>query len=896
MLKTEAIKQFLLNITHRDLANLYTRNMEVQVNVAQGHGSRAEGEYKGKHWVGWTDGNETWKSFRIPWNASTKPEYIDNNINFNLGLHAEAIGMTGWDWKNKVSRWVAFDFDSLVEHKKGLTSSELMSIQDEALKLPYLTIRKSTSGNGLHFYIFFEVPPETKNHNEHQALARSILGQLAAETGFDFQNKVDACGGNMWVWHRKMTKENKGLELIKAPTVNFNKIPPNWHDHIKVVKGNKNKTLPQTIENQTEQLTDLDRTFMELAGQHIREPLDNEHRKLINYLKQIDAVWWWDQDNNMLVTHTIHLKEAHENLNFRGIFNTSSSHSSSHNCFCFPLRRGAWAVRRFTPGVQEHESWEQDGSGWTRCYYNSDPTLSTASRNHSGVEHPSGGYVFREAEQAQKAALALGIDFDLPNWALGRPTRLKTHKDGRLTAEIDKENVDNPEKMKGWIPEGRKWKRVFNIHLNNKLDSPTHQNFDDIIRHLTTEQSVDCGWVVKSDNTWVEEPLSHVKLALKSLGLNDKDTNCVLGDNIFKRWSVVNKPFQPEYPGDRQWNRDACQLNFLPSKGDRLHFPTWRRILTHVGNNLTSALLDFPWAQDNGILTGYDYLKCWIASLFQYPNEPLPYLFLFGPENSGKSIFHEALSLLITSSGYKDGKTALLSQQNFNGELKSAIICYIEETNLSQRNQTAYTRIKEWVTGQYINIHPKGGTPYLVKNSTHWVQCGNDISYCPVFPGDTRITMIHVTVPDTLIPKNDIFIRLKKEAPDFLGEIMHLDLPKSCDRLNLPVITTSEKYVLQKQNQNALEEFISENCFEAPGYRIKFSEFHSKFVQWLDSTEVDNWSIRKLGRTINLPFVKGRNMKDGQFYIGNISWEKPEEKRLPYTVIDNKLVAKNEHV
>jgi hypothetical protein len=802
--------------------------------------------------------------------------------------------MTGWDWYNKVSRWVAYDFDSIMSHKQGLTTQELLSIQEEALKIPYLTVRKSTSGNGLHFYIFLD-SVKTNNHNEHQALARAILGQLAAETGYDFSNTVDVCGGNMWVWHRKMTKENEGLKLIKQGGL-LTKIPANWKDHIKVVSGSRRKNMPQVIEQQVENISNLDKTFMELVGQYIREQLDEEHKKLISYLKQIDAVWWWDQDNNMLVTHTTHLKETHENLNLRGIFNTNSSHSSPHNCFCFPLRRGGWVVRRFTPGVQEHESWDQDGSGWTRCYFNTDPNLSTASRNHEGIEHPSGGYVFREAEQAQKAALALGADLNLPNWALSRESKLKTHKDGRLTVEINKESDDNPEKMKGWVPEGRKWKRIFNTYINNTLDSPDQRNYDDVIRHLTTEDFNDCGWVVNSDNAWVEEPLNHVKLALRSLGLMDKDVQAILGDNIFKRWTIVNKPFQPEYPGDRQWNRNACQLNYIPSKEDKLHFPTWRRILEHVSYNLTPALENFQWAKDNGILTGYDYLKCWVASIFQYPHEPLPYLFLFGPESSGKSIFHEALSLLVTFNGYRRAEQALLSQQGFNAELKSAIICVIEETNLSQRTKTAYTRIKDWVTSPFISIHPKGGTPYLVRNSTHWVQCSNDITYCPVFPGDTRVTMIHVNhIPENKWEnKNDIFIKLKKEAPDFLGELLNLELPKSPDRCRVPVIATTEKVLLQKQNQDALEEFINEFCHHAPGFKIKFSDFYERFFKWLDVTETGDWNNRKVGRSIPLPFVKGRSRKDNQFYIGNMSWQPEEERRLPFTVVDNRLVAKND--
>ena len=894
MLHTEAIKVLLLKLSRPDLAKLYNSNMEVQVNVAQDGGTRTEGEFKGKFWHGWTDGITTWKSFRIPWNAATEPQYEDRELKFDLAAHAEAIGLTGWDWKNKVSRWVAFDFDSLTGHNQGLTTNELDLIQLKASEVPWITVRKSTGGTGIHFYVNLNPPIPTDNHNEHAALARAILSQLAAATGFDFENKVDICGGNMWVWHRRMHPDN-GLILIKEGEP-LTSVPPNWRDHIKVVSGRRRKNLPQAIEQQS---TDLDNTFAELTGQYVREQLDDTHKTLINWLKENNCLWWWDQDNNMLVTHTIHLKDAYQALNLKGIFDTISTgkeKGADHNCFLFPLRKGGWVVRRFTPGVKEHETWDQDGGGWTRTYFNIDPTIPTASRNYSGVEHPSGGYVFQEGESAQKAALTLGADLDLPAWALGRPTKLKTHKDGRLIAEVNKENTDNPGKMAGWIPEAGKWKKIFSTFLTSPVDSES-RNYDDIIRHITTEQNTDCGWVVKADNTWVQEPLIHVRYALRSFGLKDADVASILGSNIFKKWMLVNKPFQPEYPGDRQWNREACQLQYTPSKNDKLTYPTWLKILNHVGENLTEPLKAEPWAASNNILSGADYLKCWVASMFQHPEEPLPYLFLFGPEASGKSVFHEALSLLITRTGYQRAENALLSQQGFNSEIKNAILCVVEETNLSNKNKIAYTRIKDWVTSSLLPIHPKGGTPYMSANTTHWIQCSNDITFCPVFPGDTRITMIYVdAIPEEQWEnKRDLMAKLKKEAPDFLGEIMRLDLPQSTDRLNVPVITTSEKAILQKQNQNALEQFIDEQCYHAPGYTIKFSEFYEAFIKWLDTSEVYNWSKQKVGKSLPIPVVKGR-IGGSHFHVGNISFSEPEEKRPALTVISNNLVPKETKV
>jgi len=894
--RTQAIAALLTARTHPDLAQLYNFNMEVQVNVAQDGGERTDGEYKGKRWIGWTDGIQTWKSFRIPRNAATNPEYTDRDMTFDLAEHAEGIGMTGWDWVNKCSRWLAYDFDSIVGHTSGLTHTQLLDIEDMAKSVPWVTLRKSTSGNGLHLYVTLHTPEPTANHNEHAALARAVLGQLAAITGFDFQSNVDICGGNMWVWHRKMAG-TPGLTLVKQGSL-LTEIPPNWREHVKVITGTRRKNLPQTIEEQAESKDGLDDVFSELTGQYTRQKLESEHKRLIEWLRANNSVWWWDADNNMLVTHTYHLKEAHEQLGLRGIFNTNAEgkeRGADHNCFLFPLRRGAWAVRRFTPGVREHESWEQDGSGWTRCYYNMEPRLSTAARSFKGNEHPGGGYVFRIAEDAQKAALTLGVDLSLPTWALARPTKIKEHKDGRLIVEIDRESHDDPRVMTDWVDESKSWKRVFNVKIDKPSDHES-RNFDDVIRHIVADQGGDAGWVIRTDDRWFDEPLTHVRAVLSSMGMKSSDAAVVIGDNVLRNWKLVNRPFEPEYIGDRQWNRNACQLMFSPSKQDDLHFPTWSRILSHVGRNLNDAVRFNKWAQAACITTGADYLKCWIASLFQCPGEPLPYIFLYGPEASGKSIFHEALALLISHTGYKRAESALTNGSGFNGELANAVICAVEEINLTAHsNKTALQRIKDWVTSPHLLIHTKNQTPCMTRNTTHWIQCANDPAFCPVFPGDTRITMIYVEpVPkENWMNKRDIFNSLVKEAPDFLGEVMRLELPTPVDRLNIPIIETADKTYHQSLAQNPVQSFIEEHAHIVPGAKIPFGEFYDKFIDWLGPVESQNWSKHKITRNLQPPVVKGRDSSDKHF-IANLSFTPaPDGWAAPFlTVVQGHLISK----
>ena len=55
--------------------------------------------------------------------------------------HAEGIGMTGWDWQAPRSRWVAFDFDSLTGHAKGvgITDEELEKVKQAAMRCPIMS-------------------------------------------------------------------------------------------------------------------------------------------------------------------------------------------------------------------------------------------------------------------------------------------------------------------------------------------------------------------------------------------------------------------------------------------------------------------------------------------------------------------------------------------------------------------------------------------------------------------------------------------------------------------------------------------------------------------------------------------------------------------------------------
>jgi hypothetical protein len=888
--RTEAIKRFLLAKTHYDLAMMYSPEMECQVNVAQDGGQRVDSEFRGRQWQAWSNGLTTWASFRIPHNASTEPEYKEKPMFFNLEEHAEAIGMTGWDWANRISKWVAFDFDAITghseKHEQKLTTDELNKIQEIATKIPWVTVRRSTGGKGLHLYVFLNDVP-TANHTEHAAIGRAVLGKLSALTGHDFSTKVDVCGGNIWVWRRTLQLET-GLKLIKRGETLID-IPPNWRDHIGVVTGRKRKARASVLSSTDpeDSKTEAERLFEELTSQRPKIPLDEVHTALVKFLLEDNQTGsWWDADRHMLVTHTWWLQKAHEELNLRGIFKTKTIVPEAHNCFCYPLRRGAWSVRRYTPGVQEELCWSQDANGYTHILYNHEPDLPTAARAFGAVEDPKGGFVFRELEVALQAAKVLGANLELPQqYMSSRRTKLKPHKDGRLVIEFDKSPDDTI--GKDWLAVKDTWKRVVTANVKPPAETEVG-NFDDLVRHLVTQTGEDYGWVIKSDgNQWRTEPLVHVQAALGAQGLDYKEVKLLMGQSVMRAWVLVNKPFKEEYPGDREWNRGAAQLRFLPNiTKEDLHYPTWAKILNHIGNGLDDAIKNDGWCRANGIASGGEYLKVWLASLFKEPLQPLPYLFLYGPGDSGKSTLHEAIHLLITK-GVVRADNALIQQAGFNGELEGAVCCVVEEVDL-RRSKDANNRIKDWVTARQLPIHRKQRTPYHVENSTHWIQCSNEATACPIFPGDTRITMIYVGALDPLemIPKRHLHSELEKEAPDFLAALLRLELPPVLGRLNIPVITTQDKIQSEKSNQTPVASFLEDKCHYAPGSWIKYGELYDAFVMHCDPCEVNLWNKKAFGAQLPRQYPKGRDPSTGFLYVGNISFEQPKGPPKP------KLIAK----
>lgn len=894
MKKLEAIAAFLNENTS---INLFNEEMEVQVNVGIDNGIKVERVSKDGHkYWGFEKDGEFWKPFRIPYNAKIEPNYIDSELRFSTE-HFEAIGLTGWNWVQKESWWVGYDFDSIVNHSQGLSDEELLSIRRSIESIPWVTIRRSTSGKGLHFYVFFNPVVSTQNHTEHAALARSILGILSAQCGIKLDIKVDTCGGILWIWHRRQGED--GFTLVKQGE-ELTEVPTNWKGHIDAITTRKRQRTP-TIEGDSQALE-------ELIDKTKSTTLDDEHRRLLGWLASNNCLWWWDADRNILVAHTYDLARAHKALLLKGPFYTIATgkeQGNDQNCFGFPFRNGGWVIRRHTRRTIEHPAWTIDNSGWTRCYYNVPADLPTAARCHEGVERPDGFFELPSVEHAIKALNDLGAaPFECPAFLSSRLSLLKLHKDGRALLRAARQ-TGTDFAPHGWT--GTKegwWERLISIqHETHEVEVP-----DCFIRHLIFDKS-EAGFALYIRGQWIDQSPENIKRALVATGTPEKCCNSILGQCVMNPWHLVSKPFQNEYPGNRTWNRNAAQFAFEPhSNSDNIEHecPNWIKVLSHCGEGLKDAVENSKWCQEYGIISGQEYLFLWIAGLFQFPSEPLPYLFFYGPQNSGKSIFHESLSLLFRNLiGYIRADVSLISDARFNFELVNGVLCIVEETNL-RSHKDSYSRIKDWVTSRRILIHPKGKTPYEVNNTTHWIQCSNEPDACPIFPGDTRIVVSFISELQEIIPKTKLMHLLEVEAPAFLWFLLHVDIPASGDRLKIPIITSAEKLEAQQYNETPVLQFFAERVFYCPGNAVLIQELYNHFQSWCPIDMRKFWGYQRF--TKNIPdkaifcnsegtimngIVKGR-YKGAFYHVANIAVNDDVEPMLPLVRFYDKLVLEGD--
>jgi len=358
------------------------------------------------------------------------------------------------------------------------------------------------------------------------------------------------------------------------------------------------------------------------------------------------------------------------------------------------------------------------------------------------------------------------------------------------------------------------------------------------------------GWFRRDrDGGWVPVDSSEAKAIMRASG---RDPDVEIEAQTNEPWQLVNEPFQEEDLEGRRWNKDGARLAFEPKEGPT---PTWDRLYDHVGRSLDAVVEQDEWCRAYGIRTGGQYLRVWVATMIQRPAARCAYLFLHGPQESGKSTFHESLKPLFTR-GYARANQALRSKEGFNGEIANAVLCVIEEVNLSDQRRDIHERVKDWVTGTTICVRAMYRQAYDLPNHTHWIQAAQKRCYMPVLPGDTRITEIHVEGADDPMPKDAFMKLLLDESPAWLYKMKSLPLPPAAGRLAVPALATVGKIEQAEASGTELEEWLKSTGH----FEMTDDELTKAFLAWVDGPQKMNWDRGRVMRELSAEARRDRRL------------------------------------
>ena len=872
----ENTRKLLDHFPHNNqwLLDQWSIDLETQIDVRAG---TAEEAHPSKANC-WTNGIHTWKQIRWPYNHNTNPNFKDFTPEFPLADYVKNVGTTWWNWVNGESEGVVFDIDSILNHEKaGLSPEELKRVLTKISKLDYVTLIRSTRGLGYHAIVFFEEGhrPQTSGSDEHKLVAEVTLQKMSEDAGFDLAESIDCFGAIGWIWSIRATAENRGFEMVKQADRSLKSSEiADWT----LIPAKRMRHRPKVVAYDADGNEVEGNNILGLDDQVV--VLDKDHKKIIKALEKCEFNFSYISEHHLFHTHTTALKQVHTKLGLKGPFFTSTSGSNLCNCFIRPIVGGGFAVFRFGQGTTEHRLWEHGGKT-TWCTYNQ------AVLPHKVITQMGGDWV------AENKCYEFETNSDLVKCVdvLGNRVPLKLHANRVYTLHINGRGMaihckcgleETPADCQNW-ERGRGYHKKVLSRLEEVDTDSVLPHVDQIVRYVQ-KGGDGLNWSMKTSTGWMRKGDKEAKRVIRN-SVGGKDVDRFMDMAISNPWTLVNIPFQPVQLPEREWNVFGAQLVTQCATKPGPH-PTWDAMLKHVGQALDEPMKNRPDMQEYGICTGADYMRAWIACLIRYPECPLPYMFLVGPQNTGKSLCHEVLRQCFTN-GVVHGDKAIMSNAGFNGEFEGAVLAAVDETDLSKQPDLAQ-KIKGYIGSTHISIHKKGGQPYDEINYIHIWQTANTVEACIVEHGDTRIIVLEVPrFEGPEIPKegpNGMIPRCLREFPNFLYTLGTMSLPPMTTRTRLPVISTDIKDSILKSTEPEVFSFIKSLYHEIPGHVVKISDAYEAYKKWCNAESKKPIAPNDFKIQLGNKYPVHQGPSGRAFSIGNLTLNPQEPPKPAFTM------------
>lgn len=174
----------------------------------------------------------------------------------------------------------------------------------------------------------------------------------------------------------------------------------------------------------------------------------------------------------------------------------------------------------------------------------------------------------------------------------------------------------------------------------------------------------------------------------------------------------------------------------------------------------------------NGDEVAYQYVRKWLAIVFQHPHVVHTALVLCGSQGVGKNSFVEPLGVLFgTHYAPLSNISELVS--NFNYHLKNAALIHANEA-LWGGNKKDIGTVKAMITEEYCLIEGKGKDRIVVRNFKHVILSSNEDWPVHLDPDDRRFFVLQVSEKHK--EDHDYFKAIKDELNDGGLEALLFDL------------------------------------------------------------------------------------------------------------------------
>lgn len=145
----------------------------------------------------------------------------------------------------------------------------------------------------------------------------------------------------------------------------------------------------------------------------------------------------------------------------------------------------------------------------------------------------------------------------------------------------------------------------------------------------------------------------------------------------------------------------------------------------------------------NNDAEAYQYLRKWLASVFQYPDCVHTAIVLCGSQGVGKNSFVEPLGILL-GSHYAPLSSISELISNFNYHLKNAVLIHANEA-LWGGNRKDIGTVKAMITEQTCLIEGKGKDRIVVRNFKHVIMSSNEDWPVHLDPDDRRFFVLRIS-------------------------------------------------------------------------------------------------------------------------------------------------------